>query len=189
MRLSPAILDSQAGVSAAVVLLLANAGSGLQVLFIERAKHESDPWSGDVGFPGGRSEPGDNDLQATAVRETFEEVGIALGRARYLGRLSDIDGGHLGVRVSCFVFGVDRIGPMHLSNEVRDAFWVPLVELTNPARHGEASVRFGAKSLQRPAIRLPQADKPVLWGLTYRLVMQFLEAVGKGGRSMAGGEA
>jgi hypothetical protein len=43
-----------------------------------------------------------------------------------------------------------------------------------PQRHVLAPVRFGGELLERPAIRLPVAGKPVLWGITYRLVMEFL---------------
>ena len=82
------------------------------------------------------------------------------------------------VRVSCFVYEAGSIGPFSFSDEVQDAFWVPLAELVAPTRHIMAPVRFGADTFERPSIRLPAAGKPVLWGITYRLVMQFLDVVG-----------
>jgi 8-oxo-dGTP pyrophosphatase MutT (NUDIX family) len=180
---TPALIPDSVDMQAAVALVLREDETDVQVLFIERAAHDSDPWSGDIGFPGGRAEPGDAGLQSTAERETLEEVGIALSEAEFFGRLSDIGGGRLHVRVSCFIYALRAAGPLTLSLEVRDAFWVPLRKLLDPARHGEATVRYGAEAMTRPAIRLPQPDKPVLWGLTYRLVMQFLEIVQKEGLS------
>ena len=64
---------------AAVALILHEPdGSSPEILFIERAKREGDPWSGQMALPGGRRDTEDRDLQTTAARETFEEVGISL---------------------------------------------------------------------------------------------------------------
>jgi 8-oxo-dGTP pyrophosphatase MutT (NUDIX family) len=170
----PSLLGEEYRIQAAVALILREECSGLSVLFIERAARVGDPWSGDLGFPGGKVETVDGSPLQTAHRETREEIGLDLGGARYLGRLSDIAGAHLPVRVSCFVFGVHDLPLFMLSHELRDAFWVPLTELFAPERHVTAPVRFDGESLERPAIRLSQPGKPVLWGITYRLVMQFV---------------
>ena len=62
-----------------------------ELLLIKRSEHEGDPWSGHVACPGGRREPGDADLAATAMRETLEETGIDLARVgRVLGTLDDL---------------------------------------------------------------------------------------------------
>lgn len=170
----PVLISDDRLISAAVVLLLSEDASGLQALFIERSVHDNDPWSGNVGFPGGKMEKNESPRNAVE-RETLEEIGLDLRAARYLGRLSDIAGAHLPVRISCFVYSTGPVGSFRLSEEVRDAFWVSLEDLLDPARRGDVSVRFGGRTLIRPAIRLPQPGKPVLWGITYRLVMQFIE--------------
>ncbi len=158
---------------AAVAIILRENGRGHEVLFIERARHPADPWSGDIGFPGGRRDGRDRDLRQTAERETLEEVGIDLGEAAYLGRLSDVVGANLPVRVACFVYGLISPVEMVFSPEVHDAFWFGLDELWEPHRQlVAAEVRFGERSLTAPAIRL-HTRRPVLWGITYRLVGQF----------------
>jgi len=73
---------------------------------------------------------------------------------------------------------VAESGPFRLmSEEVQDAFWVPLADLMDPARRGEKVVRFDGHSMVSQGISLPYPGEPVLWGLTYLLVMDFLGVV------------
>lgn len=174
----PALHNAGHLTQAAVALILRGGPGGPHLLFIERAAHDGDPWSGDLAFPGGKIEAGDGDPRSAAERETREEIGFDLRGACCLGRLSDVVGAHLPVRVSCFVYATGHAGPFRLNSEVRDTFWVPLAELLDDVRHVEAPVRFGGKTVPRPAIRLSQGGKPVLWGITYRLVMEFLALLG-----------
>lgn len=159
---------------ASVAMILHQGANDIEILFIERAAHDLDPWSGHIAFPGGKLEEGEMECQA-ACRETREEVGIDLGKGRYLGRLSDIIGANLPMRVSCCLFGIDRMQfrPV-LNEEVRDLFWVTLSDLQDQGRHLRSNVAFDEKRFEVPAITLPVDDKPVLWGITYRLVMQLL---------------
>lgn len=165
---------------AAVAMILAERPDGLQLLFLERAADERDPWSGNLAFPGGRIEPGETRRQA-AERETREEAAIDLASARYLGRLADCVGAHQPVRIACFAYGFGDVPlTVTINHESRDAFWVNLTDLADPRRHITTEVHFRGSSTVTPAIRLPQPGKPVLWGITYRLVMQFLEIHGLG---------
>ena len=175
----PILLPPGSGTRSAVAFILRDTERGPEGLFIERATRDGDPWSGNVGFPGGRVEREDGSLRETAERETREEIGLDLSRKVHLGRLSDIAGAHLPVRVACFVYLVTGEPPLLLSDEVTEAFWVPLAFLTAPERHITASIRFCDRSVTTPAIILPQPDKPLLWGITYRLVREFLDIVGK----------
>ena len=163
---------------AAVALILRASPSGMEVLFVERATRPGDPWSGDLGFPGGKVEPFDGNEQLAAERETLEEIGLNLEASRFLGRLTDIVGAHVPVRVSCFVYGMLASVSLRLDDEIKTAFWVPLQGLCDPRRHLQASVRFGGSTLIRPAIRILEPGRTVLWGITYRLVMQFLQIAG-----------
>ena len=162
---------------AAVAMILHQGAAGVELVFIQRAPHDLDPWSGHIAFPGGKLEEGEHECQA-ACRETLEETGIDLEQWRYLGRLSDIIGTNLPVRVSCCLFAVDRLAVRPVLNEeVSDLFWISLADLRDPARHQTSMVAFGNRRMEVPAIILPVADKPVLWGITYRLVMQFISVL------------
>lgn len=174
----PSLLSTDSLRHAAVALILRDGESGPEVLIIERARHEKDPWSGDLGFPGGKVEADDGDPQLAAQRETLEEIGIDLQEARFCGRLDDIAGAHLPVAISCFVYATERDRPFELSNEIADTFWVPLRTLGDPDRHRQMTVHFRGERLVRPAIDLRGHHGTVLWGITYRLICQFLQLLG-----------
>jgi 8-oxo-dGTP pyrophosphatase MutT (NUDIX family) len=74
--------------AAVLVLLYPGAGGEARILLTERADRGGHH-SGEVSFPGGRVEPGDTDLVATALREAVEEVGLdaAAAAVRVLGAL------------------------------------------------------------------------------------------------------
>ncbi len=141
----------------------------LYLLFIERAAHPNDPWSGHIAFPGGTTEPDDPDLKHTAERETREELGLDLRRAPYFGRLDDVAGATLPIRVACFVYAIHQSVAFAPNAEVRDVFWTPFAHLADPDRRQRLTLE-GWHNM--PAIDLLGTNRPVLWGLTYRMVAQ-----------------
>jgi 8-oxo-dGTP pyrophosphatase MutT (NUDIX family) len=171
----PKISEESSRTRAAVALILFANGGEFNILFLERATMDDDPWSGNIGFPGGKVENGDISPRQTAERETLEEIGLELSTCNYLGRLSDIVGAHLPILVSCFVYGMTDPADFVPNHEVQDIFWISLADLSDPDRNKTAQVRFEGEDFIRPAIRLPQPEKPLLWGITYRFVMEFLE--------------
>lgn len=164
---------------AAVALLLHDAAPTPEVLYLRRAKVSGDPWSGDIGFPGGHIDPDDTSPQAAAIRETREEIGLDLSTAEPLGRLDDIAGAHLPIIVSCFAFHLPAMPKLNLNSEVSAARWFPLDHLLDPAHHVSTVVNFRGESFSRPAINLFGPGERVLWGITYRLTVQFLRLAGE----------
>jgi 8-oxo-dGTP pyrophosphatase MutT (NUDIX family) len=156
---------------AAVAVVLRSAPAGLELLFIRRAEHENDPWSGQIGFPGGRMEPGDRDLHSTAVRETREEVGIDLdASASTMGALDEIRamarGRPVDLSISPFVFRLEGPAAIRLSSEVTDVHWISLDDLTSPAHAGHFQYRHQESTIELPCLRIGEV---VIWGLTYRM--------------------
>ncbi len=144
------------------------------VLLIRRAERAGDPWSGHLGLPGGRVSPDDSDLCATAMRETAEEVGCALDRARLLGQLDDVwprTPLPRLITVRPFVFGLGDRPALRGSHEVAEAFWVPLAELRDPTIYRDVTLELRGESRRFPAYHLAQG---VVWGLTERILTPLL---------------
>lgn len=148
------------------------------LLFIHRIAYDGDPWSGHLAFPGGRIEDSDTSPRKAAERETAEEVGLDLSEGLSLGRLQDITGSTIPLCVSCHVFGIDALPDLQLNKEVDDAFTVKLSELADRANWVEADFEIRGETKPYPAIDLNLDAKPLLWGLTYRFVVQLLEHTG-----------
>ena len=163
---------------AAVAMVLTEGKSGADVLFIERARHPGDPWSGHMAFPGGRVDPGDATGRHAAERETLEEVGLSLAGAELLGRLDDTKGNprtHPEIVISAFVYHAPAPGELTINHEVQDAFWFPLDGLVDRARH----VHYTAHGeYEFPGILVGEPDRHVVWGLTYSFLESFFALVG-----------
>lgn len=178
-RHEPHLVGAPGKTPAAVAMVLRPGAAGAELLFIERTQHPRDPWSGHLAFPGGRQEAQDPDLLAAAVREAREEVGLELTPTHLLGRLSDLTGASLSVRVAAFVFAVPADAVPAPNEEVADAFWVPVAALLCPRRQLVRTFPFrGLEGRALPAIDLLGPGRPVLWGLTYRFTAQLLELSG-----------
>lgn len=162
---------------ASVALLLRVGDDGPEVLFIHRASQPNDPWSGNLGFPGGRIDPEDSGSLAAAMRETAEEVGIVLKPEHLLGRLDDHHGVRVPVLVSCYVFCVDKNQPIQANEEVKRTFWMSLSTLRQAQRHATRSVDWHGTSTEVQSIYIDEIS-PVLWGLTYRFISQFFTIIG-----------
>jgi 8-oxo-dGTP pyrophosphatase MutT (NUDIX family) len=176
--------DFEAKTPAAVAMILreGETGKDLKLLYIQRTVHANDPWSGNVAFPGGKIEQGEEPRRA-AERETLEEIGLDLGPALYLGRMPEVRGAYLPVRVSGFVYWLQGPQPeLVLNDEVHDTFWADLSDLATAERHTVSKVTFGGEKMNAPAIQLDWPGSPVLWGLTYRLTIQFLDMMRSGRR-------
>ena len=165
---------------AAVALILHEDNTGLQLLFLVRAEQDGDPWSGHIAFPGGKLEPVDIGPREAAERETKEETDLDLSQADYFGRLDDVVGATLPVVVSGFVYNVEKILLPRLNHEIRESHWVSVEMLLDPDRHLQHRFQFQGTDSIFPAIDILGPGKPILWGLTYRLVGQLLQLGGHG---------
>ena len=171
----PRLLTQQDFRRAAVAMLLREQAGEAEVLFIRRAEYELDPWSGDLAFPGGCIDPTDGTPRAAAERETHEEIGIKLAPQHYLGRSDDLAGAYLSIHISCFVYQLDKEVEFRLNGEVVDLFWVPFRTLLDPQRNRLHEFHYRGAGRCHPVIDLSEwSDRP-LWGITYRLLENFIK--------------
>jgi len=163
----------------AAVAIVHARGEEESVLLIRRSERDDDPWSGHWSFPGGRCEPGDEDLAHTALRELEEECGIHLDRQNLEAALPPLSAGRRlrhALTVAPFLFRADSELPTVVDpEEVAEAVWVPLSVLRDPARHSLSSVPRLPREMAFPAIELNGVP---LWGFTYRVITHWLRLHG-----------
>lgn len=171
----PSLLNRADFRRAAVAMLLREQEGEAEVLLIRRAEHELDPWSGDLAFPGGRIDAVDAGPRAAAERETREEIGLKLSPRQYLGRSDDLTGAYLSIHIACFVYALEERPDFHLNGEVVDLFWVPFRTLLDPQRNRMHRFHYRGAGRCHPVIDLPEWTNRPLWGITYRLLENFLD--------------
>ncbi|MEX1999459.1 MAG: CoA pyrophosphatase [Gemmatimonadales bacterium] len=171
-RRDPVTADPDGRHQAAVALLLAPGDAGLDFLLIRRAERENDPWSGQMGLPSGRLDEADPGLLATAVRETWEEVGVELDRASVIGQLDDVAPTmqHLPrMLVRPYVFGLTERPPLRPSQEVATAVWAGLGGLLEARVEETIQVR----EWQRRVTGF-KVGSHLVWGMTEHILLSFM---------------
>jgi 8-oxo-dGTP pyrophosphatase MutT (NUDIX family) len=132
---------------------------------------------GQVSFPGGRRAPEDSALLDTALRETWEEVGIDPGDVKVLGCLDDVTTISKTFVITPFVGLIPadyRFRPNR--SEVADLFTVTLAHLMNERHHRIEAREFRGEELQVEAITTGHHS---IWGATHRITLNLIEVLGE----------
>lgn len=158
---------------AAVLILIGDAGSGPEMMFVERAATLR-THAGQIAFPGGAKDPDDVDLADTALREAAEETGLDRTGVEVLGRLPPVHVAVSGFDVTAVVAWWRRrslVGPAD-PEEVASVWMVPVGDLVDPdhrvqVRHpsGYTGPAFGVAG-------------HLIWGLTAHLLNSVLDLAG-----------
>jgi 8-oxo-dGTP pyrophosphatase MutT (NUDIX family) len=157
--------------NAAVALLLKLENTDLNILFVKRVDSLADPWSGQVALPGGKRDAADLSLKQTVTRETLEETNIDLsGGCRFLGVLTALRSKpRPDLMILPFVVLLEREPSIRLSEMELEGFvWIPLRDIIR----GKGSVEFDFGEV--PAYTV---GRTVIWGLTYRILEDFIRTV------------
>ena len=159
---------------AAVLVPLVERDGGDRLVFNRR--RDDLPWhAGQVCFPGGARDPGE-DAVACALRESHEEMGIDPAGVRLLGRLPDRVS-IAGFRVAVIVGRIDpdRVYRLHEA-EVAEAFEVPYERTLEPARWSFRDTTSGRARFRR--VPYFESGSHVVWGLTGIILRDFVRTVG-----------
>jgi 8-oxo-dGTP pyrophosphatase MutT (NUDIX family) len=139
---------------------------------LTRRTEEVQTHKGQISFPGGMRE-GKEDLMKTALRETFEEVGIEEARVEILGRFHDYISIH-GYRVTPFAGYLHEpftIRPQ--VTEVAEVLKVPLPVFMDPAR-----LRIEKSPVENEThVYYFSYGKHQIWGLTARIIKDFMDVL------------
>ncbi|MDB5964982.1 MAG: hydrolase [Polaromonas sp.] len=177
--------DRQPALAAVLVPLVMR--DELTLLLTQRTAHLS-THSGQVAFPGGRTDEGDADAVDTALREAHEEIGLPREHVEVLGTLPTYVTGTAFIITP--VVALVRPGFVLQPNpgEVADVFEVPLAYLMNPANHRRHEREF--EGVTRQWLSMPYMDatpdlqgasptERYIWGATagmLRNLYRFLSA-------------
>ncbi|KAJ2453283.1 hypothetical protein EV183_002340 [Coemansia sp. RSA 2336] len=170
---------TQQAADAAVLMLLCMANNQVSVLFQERNSQLA-AHGGEISFAGGKADPTDRSLEHTALRETYEELGIPEERVRVVGRLPPVPNKTGSLRVHAMVgvvYGEVDAGKLNVNrDEVHRAFTLPLAHFYDPRMQEEVMFR----SSHRIPIPAYASDKPGLrvWGLTAFMLHEVLCRIG-----------
>jgi 8-oxo-dGTP pyrophosphatase MutT (NUDIX family) len=158
-------------VDAVVALLLHEDGSHLYLLLIHRAERIDDPWSGQIGLPGGRVEKTDSSAREAVKREVSEEIGVDLNRdGRELGTLSiGSPMRRLDMKVQPWVYALTVRPEINISPEVQEGFWVHVSSLPSRRTSTEIEIRGARREVNAFLV-----DGRVVWGYTHRVLNELL---------------
>lgn len=140
--------------------------------------------SGQVAFPGGRADPEDATPIDTALRETYEEVGVKPIDVKVLGRLKQMRT-ITNYNVTPIVGRIPWPYRLRLSaDEVSRAFIVPIKWLTNPANHEIKLHSLPGPYDPIPVLYFRPYDGEVLWGVSARFMMLLLDILQPNGATI-----
>jgi len=155
----------------AVLVPLLTINETYHILFIKRSQ-QVEHHKGEISFPGGMREKGDNSFESTALRETFEEIGIQPRDVVILGMVDDMETVSTRYRVTPVVGVIPYPYSFTLSaKEVDEILTVPVSHLNNEDNGREESI---VRQGKRYTSYVYHYKYYVIWGATARILKNFL---------------
>ncbi len=158
---------------AGVLVPLVPGEKGIDLLFTRRTDTVL-THKGQISFPGGQQQGPDERVRETALRETFEEIGLDPRRIDVLGELDDVLTAVSGFVVTPVV-GVVADGLANLAlapDEVRDLLVVPLDRFLDPSLH---TTQIRVVDGGPHQIHFYTVGDDVIWGATGQMVYQLMQ--------------
>lgn len=163
-------------VQSAVLIPLFSRSGELSLAYTRRADNLA-RHAGQVSFPGGVREPGDQTPVDTALRETCEEIGLPAGSIEVIGQLPTYNSS-TGFCVFPVVGFIIDVNGLRNNFEVVKLFFVPLVWLDYPA-NSYRSDYVGADGGVHKLWFFTDYNGEKIWGLTAQITKDFLALINK----------
>lgn len=158
--------------SAVLVPIFRDAAGEVQVVLVRRGEHGVH--GGQLAFPGGKRDPGDASLLATALRETEEEIGLSTASIEVLIALPAIQTRTTGFHIAPFLARIVPPAAWHFSPpEIAEVLCVPLRHLADPATAAREQWQLPGWSHPEWVLFWRVGPHP-LWGASYRILQPLL---------------
>ncbi|HUI65442.1 MAG TPA: CoA pyrophosphatase [Bacteroidota bacterium] len=159
---------------AGVLVALIPTEDGADLLLTKRTDHV-ETHKGQIALPGGMADEADQNIVATALRETREELGIPAGRVQVKGLLDDLSVPPHFI-VTPVVGLLASLPPLSVnSEEVAEVFTVPLAFFCDPANGSTQEREFRGQKRQ---VWFFQYGEHLIWGATALVVRSLLHRIG-----------
>ena len=166
----------QPGLARAAVLIPLFKKNGEYYVLLTRRTDKVRHHKGQISFPGGRQDPGE-DFLATALREAKEEMGIEAKDVRILGELDDMCTVASDFCISPFVGLIPYPYPFKINrHEIEEIIEVPLSTFMDESKFRQELQMRNGESLQ---VYFYQHDEHTIWGATARILKQLMDLISK----------
>jgi len=172
------IAPDNARLAAVLILLFPNDIGALEVVFTERTvTHNEDSHSGQMSFPGGKKDPDDANLQYTALRETWEEVGVPIADIKVMGAITPLYIPVSNFLAHPFVGFIDK--QPNFVREEREVAEIVTCTLSELLDYHEPSLTDISFKQGFTLKEVPYFDikGKVVWGATSMMLNEFLLAI------------
>lgn len=156
----------------AVMILLFPVENDPHILLIQRTEYDG-THSGQIAFPGGKMDPDDKDLLDTALRETWEEIGVASNKITVLGELSEVYIPPSNFLAKPYIGWIDRFPILSIQeNEVQQVLTIPVKDLFLPENRKRKSMVLPTYNI---TLEVPYFDLKghTVWGATALMLNEF----------------
>lgn len=162
--------------AAVLMTLFEKSPEDWHMIFIRRSGREArDKHAGQIGFPGGKSEPGDRDLMYTALREAHEETALDLTAVEVLGQLTPLYITVSKFMVHPFLAWTHQIPVMsRQESEVEEILEFPLRQFLDPSARRQTRIPISSGIVLN---HVPAFDihGHVIWGATAMIMNELLD--------------
>lgn len=154
----------------AVLILLFPEQDSIRTILIQRPVYTG-VHSGQVAFPGGKFEETDTDLQQTALRETFEEVGVPANTVEIIGKLTDLYINPSNFLVSPYIGFVSELPDFIMdAYEVQKIITVDLFSLNDIRIQSEKTITHSSGyKIKTPYYEI---ESLTVWGATAMIISE-----------------
>ena len=163
-------------IAAVLALFYPNNNNNTSLLLTKRASYNG-PHSNQISFPGGKIEKSDNNLSQTALRETFEEVGVFQEKVEILREITNVYIPPSNFLVTPFI-GITKTKPMFkVNSEVAEIIEISFLDLLDDNNIG--TIQITNSYMKETLVPSFNINGSVIWGATAMILSEIKEVLKK----------